>query len=203
MPLYTDLESLSQTPGANAADGSVDAPSTIDNNMNFLASFIARLRDGNFNKTLLFTDAALTGNPTAPNQANTENTTRIATTAWVRLAMANIATAAGFAVSLGSNGYIKFPSWLGDGLIIQWGSVVTSSDGAGLFAFSFPTTFPTSLYSVIGINGDNSAATPNRTAIYGALGSTASVARFVLIDSTTGTAIPSAAARVNWVAFGK
>lgn len=46
MPLYTDIASLSQTPASNAADGTTDAPSTIDNNMNLLASFIARLRDG-------------------------------------------------------------------------------------------------------------------------------------------------------------
>lgn len=47
MALYTTLASLSQTAGSNAADGSVDAPATIDNNMNLLASFIAQLRDGN------------------------------------------------------------------------------------------------------------------------------------------------------------
>lgn len=46
MPLYTDIASLSQTPASNAADGTTDAPSTIDNNMNLLASFIAKLRDG-------------------------------------------------------------------------------------------------------------------------------------------------------------
>ena len=47
MPLLTTLASLSQTPASNAADGSVDAPSTLDNQVNLLASFIAQLRDGN------------------------------------------------------------------------------------------------------------------------------------------------------------
>jgi hypothetical protein len=47
MPLYTNLASLSQTAASNAADGSVDAPSTIDQQTNLLASFIAQLRDGN------------------------------------------------------------------------------------------------------------------------------------------------------------
>lgn len=46
MALYTTLASLSQTAGSNAADGATDAPSTVDNNMNLLASFIAQLRDG-------------------------------------------------------------------------------------------------------------------------------------------------------------
>ena len=46
MALYTTLASLSQTAGSNAADGTVDAPSTIDNQTNLLASFIAQLRDG-------------------------------------------------------------------------------------------------------------------------------------------------------------
>jgi hypothetical protein len=47
MALYTSLASLSQTAASNAADGSVDAPSTIDQQTNLLASFIAQLRDGN------------------------------------------------------------------------------------------------------------------------------------------------------------
>lgn len=47
MPLYSTLAALSQTPSANAADGAVDAPSTVDDNMNLLASFIAQVRDGN------------------------------------------------------------------------------------------------------------------------------------------------------------
>lgn len=46
MALYSTLASLSQTAGANAADGATDAPSTIDQQTNLLASFIAQLRDG-------------------------------------------------------------------------------------------------------------------------------------------------------------
>ncbi|MBT2300357.1 hypothetical protein J7E70_07755 [Variovorax paradoxus] len=47
MALYGTLASLSQTAASNAADGAVDAPSTIDQQTNLLASFIAQLRDGN------------------------------------------------------------------------------------------------------------------------------------------------------------
>lgn len=49
MPLYSSLASLSQTAGANAADGAVDAPSTIDQQLNLLASFIAQMRDNGTN----------------------------------------------------------------------------------------------------------------------------------------------------------
>ena len=45
MALYTTLTSLSQTAASNAADGSVDAPASIDQQLNLLASFIAQLRD--------------------------------------------------------------------------------------------------------------------------------------------------------------
>lgn len=46
MSLYSTLASLSQTAASNAADGSVDAPSTVDQQLNLLASFCAQLRDG-------------------------------------------------------------------------------------------------------------------------------------------------------------
>lgn len=46
MPLYTTLAALSQTPASNPPDGTVDAPSTIDDQLRLLGAFIAQLRDG-------------------------------------------------------------------------------------------------------------------------------------------------------------
>lgn len=46
MPLFTTLAALSQTPASNPPDGSVDAPSSIDDQLRLLGSFIAQLRDG-------------------------------------------------------------------------------------------------------------------------------------------------------------
>lgn len=66
MALYADLASLSQTASSNAADGTTDAPSTIDNNMNLLASFIAQLRDGN-GFTAALADRNLLVNSTGAN----------------------------------------------------------------------------------------------------------------------------------------
>lgn len=46
MALFTNLQSLSQTAGANPPDGSADAPSTIPADLRLLGSFDAIMRDG-------------------------------------------------------------------------------------------------------------------------------------------------------------
>jgi hypothetical protein len=52
----------------------------------------------------------------------------------------------GVSVSLGVNGYVVFPSWLG-GWVIQWGTIVDGTpDGTDV---PFPMAFPTAVYKVI------------------------------------------------------
>lgn len=45
MALFSTLTALSQTPGSNPPDGATDAPSTIDDQLRYLGSFAALLRD--------------------------------------------------------------------------------------------------------------------------------------------------------------
>lgn len=61
----------------------------------------------------------------------------------------------GFAILLGPNGYIAFPTWMG-GPIIQWGRVTltynTAQDYTG--TVTLPITFPTAFVSVVGTHND-------------------------------------------------
>jgi hypothetical protein len=87
--------------------------------------------------------AALTGAPTSTNPVFSDNSYRIATTAFVN-SFSTVFLATQFPISLGvggiwSVGYQEFPS----GLIIQWGSMTPIYDSLttehAIFAISFPT----------------------------------------------------------------
>lgn len=53
----------------------------------------------------------------------------------------------GVSTSIGANGYITLPSWLG-GIIIQWGRSYPVSGDAGGHSVSFPLTFPSAVYHI-------------------------------------------------------
>ena len=59
----------------------------------------------------------------------------------------------GFAISLATNGYVVFPSWLG-GLVIQWGKVATPSADTE-YSATFPIAFPTAVFNVTASLGYN------------------------------------------------
>lgn len=73
--------------------------------------------------------------------ANSDNSSKLATTSWIRSAMSNIASAAGFSSVIATNGYIRLPSWLGS-VIFQWGYVGSVPNGATGAAITFPIAFP-------------------------------------------------------------
>jgi len=80
----------------------------------------------------------------ANDAAGADNSTRVASTGWIRNSMAAIATAAGFHVLFAGIGHIRFPSWLGS-LQICWGTGVTGGAGGGSATFSL--SFPTACYA--------------------------------------------------------
>lgn len=88
-----------------------------------------------------------------------DNSTKAASTDWVRGAMSTIATAAGFASNLSTTGYIKFPSWLGS-LIIQWGLTTTISQNSQI-TITLPIAFTTAGY--IGMAMSNNSYSPTLT----------------------------------------
>lgn len=81
---------------------------------------------------------ALTGSPTAPTQGTSDNSTKIATTAFVRNLINQFKTdgTLGGIVggSLTQNGWVKFSN----GLILQWGSVKGVANGE---QYNFPISF--------------------------------------------------------------
>ena len=88
---------------------------------------------------------ALTGSPTAPTQGTSDNSTKIATTAFVRNLINQFKTdgTLGGIVggSLSQNGWVKFSN----GLILQWGN----NNGQGSFSrkvYSFPVAYSSAVY---------------------------------------------------------
>lgn len=103
---------------------------------------------------------SVVGSVTGVTAPANDNTTKLATTAWVwtniqalvASVMASVTSAAGFVLSTGTVGYVKFPSWLG-GFIIQWQSGTVSAGNT----IAWPVAFPTSVVGALAI--PNSAST--------------------------------------------
>lgn len=86
-----------------------------------------------------------TGKPAVPTAAVDNNTTQVASTAFVQAQIA-----AGHLASKSSNGYQKLPS----GLIIQWGYAGTSTAG---ISTTFPITFPNACLAVVAVSNNNTS----------------------------------------------
>lgn len=77
--------------------------------------------------------------PVVPTPATSDNSTKAASTAWVRSALGTIFTALGFSAVIGTTGGIVFPSILG-GFIFCWGRTGTGSTS---YSVTFPIAFTT------------------------------------------------------------
>lgn len=90
---------------------------------------------------LAYTESpAFSGSPTAPTPATSDNSTKIATTAFIQ----NLLNSKGVitASNLGGNGYFKFSN----GLLIQYGKTSISQNTTSI---NFPIAFPSSCFTVV------------------------------------------------------
>ena len=101
--------------------------------------------------TSFSSSVSVAGNLTAPTQSSSDNSTNVATTSWV-----NTWARIGLSLSLGTNGYVGLPSWLG-GWMIQWGvSSAPDLGSGGPLGVSFNGGgFPTQCFGVVGTMNNN------------------------------------------------
>jgi len=115
---------------------------------------------------------------TAVTQASSDNSTKVATTAWSKV---------GLTTSLGTPGYIKFPTWLG-GLIVQWGTAATAASTS--VVVNYPTAFSAAAFITMA-SQRTGASTANIAST-----DTGSTTQFTIFSS------PSSTATFAWLAIG-
>lgn len=209
MPVPSTISDLSTTPSSNYPAGS-ETPSGIDDYIRAIQAIIKTENDAQQAVNALkaaIASPAFTGNPTAPTQATSDDSTKLATTAWVRAVVSLVVpslisttipttiptffTDDGFDYSFGgSSNYIVLPASLG-GLIIQWGFATTSGGGASI---SFPMTFPSSCDAVV---ASVNAANTNKLVSVGAI--TGSGFPAYVFQANTNT---NSDATFDWLAIG-
>lgn len=117
----------------------------------------------------------------APTVAPADSSTNVATTAWAKY---------GLSMSLGTNGYIKLPAWLG-GLVLQWGMEASTNN-----TFDFPTPFPTACFVFVAGNINSQGS-----AVDNAFGYAVSLSTFFLATkSSTGGGTDNFPC--SWIAIG-
>ena len=126
--------------GYSPTDGSAVPATALANLIGVLANIMTQADMAPFARLL---SPTFTGVPQAPTPAAGDNSTKIATTAFVAALLG-----LGFTFSIGNNGYIKFPTALG-GFTIQWMQGGGQGGGAGFqHVMTFPTPFPTACLHV-------------------------------------------------------
>jgi hypothetical protein len=98
----------------------------------------------------------------------------------------------GFSISLGTNGYIALPSWLGS-FIFQWGTSASIASGAGV-SVSLPIAFPNAILNAF---VSANAVSGIGTAFCGGVNATSKTAISIYHYSAGG-----GAANYRWLAVG-
>lgn len=132
--------------------------------------------------------------PIVPTPSDTDNSTKVSTTAWSKL---------GFAISLTESGYIKFPNWLG-GLTIQWGEVGNNNSlGSGFNTLVFPISFPNECFSIAKMNIAASGGGYNTSdASFESGGLTASGASWIAYGSNNNIVTTPGTVAIKYIAIG-
>ena len=92
---------------------------------------------------------------TATTPASSDNSTNVATTAWCLL---------GFVISLGTNGYIGVPTWLG-GWMLQWGTSGIIPNNTETSVSFNGTGFPNACFAVFATDSGGRVSTGNSAAV--------------------------------------
>ena len=100
-----------------------------------------------------------------------------------------LAAFTGTNVSYSYNGYQKLPS----GLIIQWGSSASTTNGYGGSGVTYNIAFPTASFQPIICNGDNNTALHNVSVIESQVSNTG----FGWVSD-----LPNTMQRLNWISIG-
>ncbi len=119
------------------------------------------------------------------------NSVKIVTPGGLYNALGALAIKAGFAASLNSNGYLKFPSWLGS-ILFQWGNATTTG---GLVDIVFPITF-NNIWQVFG-SISSAAFTANIIISIGTLNNSGT--RLV---ASNGVSASAGSVAIRWFAVG-
>jgi len=78
----------------------------------------------------------------ANDPTGVDNSSKVASTGWIRGSMEALAASAGFVISATPNGYIRAPIWFGS-LIAQWGTVTIN----GITPVTWPVAFPNTCWA--------------------------------------------------------
>jgi phage-related tail fiber protein len=106
----------------------------------------------------------------------------------------------GVSVSLGQNGYVVFPSWLG-GWIIQWGTVTDGQPDA--VNWPLPMAFPTVIYKVIPVMRASLDNAQSVNCYWDKVATTLTTIRVGRRYSNNGGAVAVATQGYDYIAIGK